>query len=253
MPDAERDNTLPHAAASTSSTPKGASPPADSITALGERILTEFGDERTSNTLTRWLAHHVARLIDAADSARHEGSADADAKAAQARAAILQLWNARTTWPTGWPPPRAAIIARLLDDLPDLENTSLWHRETLLADLQDLHHRILAALVDIAASDEGEDLEGAWLTSFGENLTPNEVSLLRRVANSRSRIEASVPHRFRACGDEVEPDADTAASKSLPTYPLRGLADAYRATILELLARADATQGDAANREAPEA
>ncbi|MFE3559489.1 hypothetical protein ACFXKW_32235 [Streptomyces sp. NPDC059193] len=158
-------------AASTSSTPKAGSPAADFVTELGERILVELGEDRTNSTLTRWLSHHTAGLIDAADRARAAGDADADARAAVAREAILQLWQARTAWPSGWPPPGTTETVRLLDSLPDLDASS-WYQPTVLAQLHDLHHRILGAIVDLATHDEAVDVEQAWLDSFGDHLEP---------------------------------------------------------------------------------
>jgi hypothetical protein len=64
----ESTDTKVPAVASTSSTPTDPSPPAEPVAALGERILAEFGDEHTNNTLTRWLAHHTAALLEAADT-----------------------------------------------------------------------------------------------------------------------------------------------------------------------------------------
>ena len=92
-------------AVSTSSMPTDESQHADPIIALGERIVAELGDPRTNNTLTRWLSHHTARLIHEADTARQTGAPDADNRETKAREAILQLWQARATWPGGWPPP----------------------------------------------------------------------------------------------------------------------------------------------------
>jgi hypothetical protein len=81
----ESTGTKVPAVASTSSTPPDPSPPAEAVAALGERILAEFGDEHTNNTLTRWLAHHTAALLGAADNARDNAAPDADARAADAR------------------------------------------------------------------------------------------------------------------------------------------------------------------------
>ncbi len=173
--------------------------------------------------------------MDAADRARRDGAADADTKADEAREAILQLWNARATWPAGWPPPRAAEIARLLDDLPQVEDTNLWHRQTILAGLQDLHHRVLATLVDLATSGSDSSLDKAWLDSFGDQLTPDEASLLRRAA-TRPR------HKMRGPFSEADPEEST-------SRPLISLVEAYRKIIYKLLDPAADTGGNRADTE----
>jgi hypothetical protein len=206
---------------------------ADPVIALGERILAELGRSRTDSTLTRWLAHHVARLVDSADRARVAGEADADVRASDARAAILQLWQARTAWPSGWPPPSAAELVRLLDGLPDRD----CHGSTLLARLQNVHHHVLALLVDLVADDGTVDVEQGWLESFGDRLTPDEAALLRRAALRPRRLDAlrrSWDRTEGTRGPQPGNDTDTETAASPTAHPLINLANAYRDTILEL-------------------
>lgn len=233
---------------------------------LGERILAELDGAQTNNTLTRWLAHHTASLIDAADRARAEDAPDADARAAEARAAILDLWQHRSAWPTGWPPPRATAIVRLLQDLPDLEDPA-WFRASAVGRLQDLHHHVLAVLADLVAAP-GDGVEEGWLRTTGEHLTPDEVALLSRAVGAPSRLDnlllrnESVSSRLRrqltvsqagpAAGPDGSPppDGDVSATSlqegaSPALHPLVQLADAYRDTILDLLHRATAGDQDA--------
>jgi hypothetical protein len=225
-------------AASTSSTLADTSQQPDPVIALGERIVAELGDPRTNNTLTRWLAHHTARLIREADTARETGSPDVGTREAEARDAILQLWQARATWPVGWPPPRAAKIARVLDDLPSLDDDR-WHRQTLLTRLQDTHHHVLSALSDLLAGDSVE-IEQGWLDTFGEHLTSDEVLLLRRAANQPASIGSLLQS---AAPDTVRVGEDTSGEDSPPpTHPLVQLADAYHAAIATLIQRAAAIE-----------
>jgi hypothetical protein len=224
---------------STSSTPTAESPDADPLIALGERILTELGDPRTNSTLARWLSHHTARLIREADEARQAGAEDTGTREAEAREAILNLWQARTTWPAGWPPPRAAEIVRHLDDLPRLDDENRWHRPTVLTHLQDLHHHILAVLVDLATSDEA-DIEQGWLDTFGDHLNPDEALLLHRAATRPRRIESLLRWWDHTEDNQAEQtsDADAEGEDSgpiPPVHPLLALADAYRETITDLI------------------
>jgi hypothetical protein len=216
--------------------------------ALGERILAELGDPHTNSTLTRWLAHHTARLISEADKAREASAPDADAQEAEARQAILQLWQARATWPAGWPPPRATEIVRLLDDLPSLDDEEGWYRDTVLGRLQDVHYHVLAVLTDLITSD-GTDVEQGWLDTFGDKLTPAEALLLRRAAARPRRIESLSRwwKQMEESNDLVEAagsgnDADEKeANPEPPAHPLLEFADTYHATIVSLLKRITST------------
>jgi hypothetical protein len=213
-----------------------ASPSDNLISELGERILAEFGADRTNNTLTRWLAHHVARLIAAADEARASDDPEADNRAAEARNAILQLWKHRSAWPIGWPPPRAAAIVCILDPLPDLDD-SYWHRETLFSRLHTLHYSILATICDLATGGE-DNIEQGWLDKFGELLTPDEVTLLVRASTVPQRLDRLLRRRLptvKEIGIEQPVSQSDGPGQGAAGDPLIALADAYRETILNLL------------------
>ncbi|MFI5851534.1 hypothetical protein ACIA7R_27505 [Micromonospora chalcea] len=264
-------------------TPPEGSPSADPVTALGERILAELGDARTNDTLTRWLAHHTAGLLDAADRAHAAGAPDANSRAAEARAAILELWEHRSAWPSGWPPTRAAAIVHLLENLPDLEDHG-WFRASALSRLQDLHHHVLALLADLVAVP-GDGIEEGWLLTYGDRLTPDEVTLLTRAAGAPQRLDSLLQRRElvisrlrrrltvsesdpaagncnNAQPDDSGPTTPFEEDDSPPPHPLVQLADAYRDSILDLVHRAAAgpggvevvgqdTEGGARRRRAP--
>jgi hypothetical protein len=221
-------------AASTSSTPTGGSSPADPIADLGEQILAELGDARTNDTLTRWLSHYTARLISEADSARNSGDPKADSLEAKARDAILDLWRARSAWPNGWPPPRAAAITRLLDQLPALDDEVNWYQQTALQRLHAIHYQILAGLVDLAAGNDTH-VEQKWLDKYGEHLTPDEANVLRRVTQQPRRAETLLRWSARTQSNQLGDDKD--GTSVAAGQPLPQLADAYHATITNLLER----------------
>jgi hypothetical protein len=110
----------------------------------------------------------------------------------------------------------------------------------LLGQLQNLHHRILAALVDLAISSEPNDLEQAWLDSTGDRLTTEETALLRRAASSRDRIETSLPRWFQELAGEVDPIAGGVEPEEQDTYSLDGAAEAYRTLVSEFVTRVTA-------------
>ncbi|MEV5210879.1 hypothetical protein AB0K35_25725 [Micromonospora sp. NPDC053740] len=244
---APADGALP-AAVSISSIPADQSRLADPVTALGEQILAELGGTHTNNTLTRWLAHHTAALLHAAEHARKTSEPDADARAADARTAILQLWQHRQAWLPGWPPPRAAAVAQLLNELPDLDDPQ-FYRGTTLAQLQNLHYQILAALVDLATSVT-EDVEQGWLERFGEHLTADEAMLLARTADSGRRLGSLFRLRglIRGVGigdDDADEVADDAGQPDIATvHPLAQLVDVYRKIVLNALQTPKSRGGD---------
>lgn len=211
-----------------------------------------MGDPRTNNTLTRWLSHHTARLIHEAGTAREADAPDADTRDVKAREAILQLWQARAAWPGGWPPPRAAEIVRILDELPALDDEGAWYRPTILARLQDLHYHILAIITDYAADDGNADIEQGWLDMFGDQLTPDEASLLQRAVARPSRIDSLLRWWNRESDDQTmaADKHDASEEGTTPAHPLLDLADAYHAAIVDLIQpTADGTNEDDADAD----
>jgi hypothetical protein len=128
---------------------------------------------------------------------------DAEARAVEARAAILQLWQHRSDWPVGWPPPRAAHMARILEKLPE-SSIPPWQPATPLARLHELRHTLLALLVGIVTSD-GDDMEQGWLKAFGGLLTPDETAMLTLAATAEQRMSRHFSWQAPA---EHEPDTE---------------------------------------------
>jgi len=65
---------------------------------LGKKLIQELGLEQSTDTLARWMAHHVAELI-----ARAEKATGADKSVAESECftAILALWARRSQLPNG--------------------------------------------------------------------------------------------------------------------------------------------------------
>jgi len=68
---------------------------------LGKRIVHELELDRSSDTLGRWMAHHLAQLIAEAEQGPED---DAHAAQQECRAAILELWEHILTVPTATRP-----------------------------------------------------------------------------------------------------------------------------------------------------
>jgi hypothetical protein len=168
---------------------------------------------------------------------RESAAPDADARAADARAAILLLRQHRSAWPAGWPPSRAAELARLLEGIPNI-NDPIPYNATVLARLQVRHYQILAALVDLATSGGG-NIEQGWLDTFGDQLTPDETLLLTRAATAEHRIDPIL--RWwdrtdeRGAAEHAESGNGDAEQTASAPDPLATLAEAYRRTVVDVL------------------
>lgn len=95
--------------------------------ALGQAIVSELEHDRRGEVLQRWLAHHLAELMAAAD--RETGAAKAEAEA-RAVDVILKLWAHRRALPEDVDPlggvrDAVAVLGRLMPESNPWER----HRE----------------------------------------------------------------------------------------------------------------------------
>ncbi|WBK01229.1 AVAST type 3 anti-phage proein Avs3b [Methylocystis parvus] len=86
------------APSSTSSAKTENFAPADSVLALGRKFVKELGLEESTDTLGRWMAHHVADLITKAEKVTGDEKSAAER---ECFAAILALWKHRSELPNG--------------------------------------------------------------------------------------------------------------------------------------------------------
>lgn len=232
----------PHHPTETGSQPQDADPefsdslrnilPA-SVLALGQRIIAEF-QAASDSLLTRWMAYRIAELMHASGTA---GSPqEREAAASQCADLILQLWEHRSDWPTGWPPPTAAGVADALRErshpyekfpVPADEASLTW-----LATLQFANGCLEeeATLWQLAAlADENPDDIRAWTDQEGTELGESEAALLEAILESSSTAPELLASHLTA-GKARRQDIDvpvTRASavvarlKSLATMRLR--------------------------------
>jgi hypothetical protein len=66
--------------------------------ALGKKLVTEQGFDGSVDTLGRWMAHHIAELIEEAESASAD---ERPLRMVKVRDAILALWTHRHAFPSG--------------------------------------------------------------------------------------------------------------------------------------------------------
>ena len=110
---------------SISSQPADTLPRYERVVALGRKLVDELGKDPHPDTLSRWMAHYVAELIDTADIAPPDERAAARRRCFEA---ILELWSHRADLPHGRRPLEdLEPIARALESLdPDNETPRVF-------------------------------------------------------------------------------------------------------------------------------
>lgn len=94
---------------------------------LGQKLVDELGKEPRGDTLSAWMAHHIAELIRAAEESGPDGRADVEDRC---RTAILQLWDYRMQLPNGKRPfEDSEPIHRAIASLDPADNTPRYFRE----------------------------------------------------------------------------------------------------------------------------
>ncbi|MBU0651649.1 MAG: hypothetical protein KKG96_02070 [Proteobacteria bacterium] len=98
---------------------------------LGGALVEELGLDPGVDTLSRWMAHYIAELIDDAETAKVE---DRPAKLAKCADAILGLWERRHQLPNGKRPfEDLEPILRALESLDPTDDTPRYFRTQRVA------------------------------------------------------------------------------------------------------------------------
>lgn len=98
---------------------------------LGRALVEELGLDPGVDTLSRWMAHYIAELIDDAETAKVE---DRTAKLAKCADAILDLWERRHQLPNGKRPfEDLEPILRALESLDPTDDTPRYFRSPRMA------------------------------------------------------------------------------------------------------------------------
>lgn len=186
--------------------------------------MLEMGLATSTDTVGRWMAHRIAELMETARAARGTPSEAAAAQACQD--AILALWQHRSAWPQGWPPPLAVEAAAELAAAAS-PGQSGRNRASFIAHPQALHHQVVATFVDLIASSFDTTTERDWLEKFGDFLSEDERALLKRVTD--------VPSLRRLVSTTNED----------PASRLKDLAQQYQATVVAMVTAIESLlQGD---------
>lgn len=176
--------------------------------------------------------------MQAADDAARAGDISAPARAEEARTAILQLWQARSAWPEGWPPPRAAALAKTLASIPEA-TADTWPGQSLPARLSAVHQVILAAFTDEAAASAPDGNEEDWLNASGGHLTDAEPLILHRAVDAPQHSEAlgELARLIEQFNAQKTGEPSGSPADEVMQHPLVRLADTYRKIVIDRVAR----------------
>jgi hypothetical protein len=203
--------------------------PQPEILRLGRRLAREIGED--DDTLRKWMAHHLAELIEAAPN---------DAAAAeQAVDTILRVWAKRERLPGGaWPLGRYREVIQVLERLsPAAEPWRQLRAHDEAAPLAELFSGLnrlflLALFVHLPATDrvaDREDIGGAL--EEDETLLVEAFNRLTAFLN-QPRHEPDQPRVVVTIVDPNEGQAHESIPDSAPSEPSgEGLSDRY---LLEL-------------------
>lgn len=162
------------------------------ILRLGARIVRELDLEPGVDTLGRWMAHHIAEMMQEVESA--EGS---DKEQAQERAVdlILKLWARRRNLPGGAYPlndlePITSVIGRLRPEASPYQQHSTDETEKLLARIFDGLRLVVAhgVLLISETSKLPDDLD-----AVGPFLDEEERQLIEAVGGWIAYVKTGVP------------------------------------------------------------
>jgi hypothetical protein len=121
------------------------------VIALGKRIVIELGLPETSDTLGRWMAHHVAEMI---EDVQHFEGAERTIKEAACAEIILKIWQRRWEWSGERPLEDFEPIFRTLESLDPKPASPRYFNRVRMA---------MRNEPDIASHEKGAPIDTNWL------------------------------------------------------------------------------------------
>lgn len=132
----------------------------EDVIALGKKLVAELDLDQSYDTLARWMAHRLAELILAAESA---SGADRESKMAACSGAVLEIWHHRSDIASGRRPfAEFEAVFRTLEAFDPEQTRSVYYRTTRNA----------------ASCDEANSEVGKWLQR-ADNLDGIARTLIR--------------------------------------------------------------------------
>lgn len=191
------------------------------VVELGKRLVTELDGDESRDTLSHWMAHHIADLIQRLET---QGAGDRLELEAECRRAILELWTHRSSFRSGSRP--FEKMDRLLNTLEalDPDNASYFYFRELGARVEKVdsleesvkHWLDLARSLDrgartligycisrAAAETKDESADWVELAHKVESTLDTDVKLVRIVIQSAGALQDNVPRDEQAILKEM--------------------------------------------------
>ena len=162
-----------------------ASPRSDSVLELGRQLVAELGLEKSTDTLSRWMAHYIAELIEVETSAAVEERPSARKLCFDA---ILSLWDHRTRLPDGKRPfETLEPVMRAVESL-DPEGSRPRYFGQVLA----------------AVAEDGEEGDALSLLQLVDLLDSTAKSLIAHTLGEAARSAAVQSRKWVALAEQAE-------------------------------------------------
>lgn len=195
--------------------------------ALGDRLVHELGLEDSTDTASRWMAHHLAELLD--QSRTLKGAKQKQAEKA-ATDLILRLWSSREALPGAVYPLKAlekplSVLRLLGEQSSPFGSRYSQTGEALLADAFDGLRKLVAHGVLLFSARLDEQSEDSITTPF----------LLEEERRTIEALNLWVAHFKQARGPHISiVDFSTAAAPGAEPEVLTEEARAKRAFVEEI-------------------
>jgi hypothetical protein len=189
---------------------------------LGQRILNDLGLTNGVDTLSRWMAHRIAELIEQADQAYTPQERETARQ--ECTELIIRLWERRWQRSNGRP------FSEIISDLEQLtapppsqygaevspsENTWIG----AMSRLEQLAHRERRICYDAAVAGLDIDSEREWLIEHKDDLSEEEQKGLRLLVDDYERLKGEY---YTLDGVRV-PDFAALSSRERTRYALEAL------------------------------
>lgn len=158
--------------------------PKDTL-ALGRVIVRELEIDERGELLQRWMAHHLAAVLDGAEHATGEGKTRLEAEAVDL---ILKLWALRRALPDSLDPlsayqPAIRVLKLLHPQANPFGRFNRGHGQPrLLVDLFEAMSRSFVAALELTGNGRVKELSEAELA----HLAPDEAELLAQLEEWRA-------------------------------------------------------------------
>jgi hypothetical protein len=159
----------------------------NSVLQLGQKITNELGLDKSCETLSKWMSHYLADLMDSIENTTdcHEKEIIAE----KCCAIILKLWEQKQTLPSNARPlGNLGVVIKTIEEMSseqqsempffqryrDLDNPWLQYAR----DIHKSGHKLSALALLAGILEEKFSHEKVWRDSFSEHMEDDEIELI---------------------------------------------------------------------------